>query len=95
MFAKSKPKGYSEFLDTDKKLKVILYNTKIIEYCPENKVIILNDGNWKTKHTKKCMNLFLNRFNFNLYQKNFTWSVENTITGEEIEYNTGLVIKLQ
>ena len=51
-----------------------LYNT-IIVYRDGDKVTLGTDG-WKTNHTKNCMNDFLRRFGFKVFQKDFKWYVK-------------------
>ena len=51
--------------------------------------IRLNHNGFKTNHTKNCMNDFLSRFGFKVYQKDFVWYVK----GREIsfEFETDMV----
>ena len=51
--------------------------------------IRLNHNGWKTNHTKNCMNDFLKRFGFKVYQKDFKWYVR----GREVpfEFETDMV----
>ena len=51
--------------------------------------IRLNNGGWKTNHTKNCMNDFLKRFGFKVFQKDFKWYVR----GRELpfEFETDMV----
>ena len=51
--------------------------------------IRLNHNGWKTNHTKNCMNDFLRRFGFGVYQKDFKWYVR----GRELpfEFETDMV----
>ena len=50
-----------------------LYNTIIVERDGDK--VTLNTGGWKTNHTKNCMNDFLKRFDFGVFQKDFVWYV--------------------
>ena len=54
-----------------------LYNTNIVEINYNDNCIILRDGGYKTKHTKKCTNLVLSEFGINVRQKDFVWYVES------------------
>ena len=51
--------------------------------------IRLNHNGFKTNHTKNCMNDFLRRFGFKVYQKDFVWYVK----GRELsfEFETDMV----
>ena len=62
-----------------------LYDTVIVisESTEEGYNIRLNHGGFKTNHTKNCMNDFLRRFGFKVYQKNFEWYVK----GAEIPFS--------
>ena len=57
-----------------------LYNTIIVERDGDK--VTLNTGGWKTNHTKNCMNDFLSRFGFKVYQRNFEWYVK----GAEVSF---------
>ena len=50
-----------------------LYDTVIVERDGDK--VTLNTGGWKTNHTKNCMNDFLKRFGFKVYQQDFVWYV--------------------
>jgi hypothetical protein len=55
-----------------------LYDTVIViaEHLEDGSTRIrLNNGGWKTNHTKNCMNDFLRRFGFRVFQKDFKWYV--------------------
>ena len=55
-----------------------LYDTVIViaEHLDDGSTRIrLNNGGWKTNHTKNCMNDFLKRFGFKVYQQDFVWYV--------------------
>ena len=62
-----------------------LYDTVIViaESTEEGYNIRLNHGGFKTNHTKNCMNDFLRRFGFHVYQKNWEWYVR----GAEISFS--------
>ena len=51
--------------------------------------IRLNHNGFKTNHTKNCMNDFLSRFGFKVYQKDYKWYVK----GREVsfEFETDMV----
>ena len=61
-----------------------LYDTVIVDYNhdSEGRTVTLNTGGWKTNHTKNCMNDFLKRFGFKVYQKDFVWYV----MGREVSF---------
>ena len=69
-----------------------LYDTVIViaEHLDDVSTRIrLNNGGWKTNHTKNCMNDFLRRFGFGVFQKDFKWYVR----GRELpfEFETDMV----
>ena len=69
-----------------------LYDTVIViaEHLEDGSTRIrLNNGGWKTNHTKNCMNDFLSRFGFKVFQKDFKWYVR----GRELpfEFETDMV----
>ena len=69
-----------------------LYDTVIViaEHLEDGNVRIrLNHNGFKTNHTKNCMNDFLRRFGFKVYQKDFKWYVR----GRELpfEFETDMV----
>ena len=69
-----------------------LYDTVIViaEHLEDGSTRIrLNNGGWKTNHTKNCMNDFLRRFGFGVFQKDFKWYVR----GRELpfEFETDMV----
>ena len=69
-----------------------LYDTVIViaEHLEDGSTRIrLNNGGWKTNHTKNCMNDFLKRFGFKVFQKDFKWYVR----GREVpfEFETDMV----
>ena len=69
-----------------------LYDTVIViaEHLDDGSTRIrLNNGGWKTTHTKNCMNDFLKRFGFKVFQKDFKWYVR----GRELpfEFETDMV----
>ena len=68
-----------------------LYDTVIVDFNhdSEGRTVTLNTGGWKTNHTKNCMNDFLRRFGFGVFQKDFKWYVR----GRELpfEFETDMV----
>ena len=69
-----------------------LYDTVIViaEHLEDGSTRIrLNHNGFKTNHTKNCMNDFLSRFGFKVYQKDFVWYVK----GRELpfEFETDMV----
>ena len=70
---------------------VRLYNTHII--IADNDQIKLNTDDWKTRHTKTCMNDFLNPVGMNVFQKKGDWFV--TLKDKSvIEFKDNMVITL-
>ena len=65
-----------------------LYDTIIViaESTEEGYRIRLNHNGFKTNHTKNCMNDFLKRFGFKVFQKDFEWYVR----GAEIPFSFGM-----
>lgn len=76
------PKGLS-IVDVPNLTVAKLYNTNIVMIRHEDNCITLNHGGWKTKHTKKCINLVLARYGLKVVQKNFEWFIirHNTEVG--------------
>ena len=88
---KGKRKGLSVW-NVGNKEYYKLYDTVIViaEHLEDGSTRIrLNNGGWKTNHTKNCMNDFLRRFGFGVFQKDFKWYVR----GKEIpfEFETDMV----
>lgn len=69
-----------------------LYKTNIVIVNQNLGDIQLNSGGWMTKHTKKCMNLMLNEYGYNVSQRDFKWYITDT-AGNKIEYFDGIKIK--
>ena len=68
-----------------------LYDTVIViaENLEDGSTRIrLNNGGWKTNHTKNCINDFLKRFGFKVYQKDFVWYVGGRELSFEFETDT-------
>ena len=68
-----------------------LYDTVIViaEHLENGSTRIrLNNGGWKTNHTKNCMNDFLKRFGFKVYQKDFVWYVRGRELPFEFDTDT-------
>ena len=68
------------------------YDTVIViaEHLEDGSTRIrLNHNGFKTNHTKNCMNDFLRRFGFKVFQKDFKWYVR----GKEVpfEFETDMV----
>ena len=88
---KGKRKGLEIFNIGDKEYYK-LYDTVIVIreiQADGSHRIRLNHNGFKTNHTKNCMNDFLSRFGFKVYQKDFVWYVK----GREIsfEFETDMV----
>lgn len=95
---KGQRKGLSIFNIGDKEYYK-LYDTVIVtkESHPWGDKITLDHGGWKTNHTKNCINDFLSRYDFKVFQKDFQWFILGQIApfsfeGEvtlEVRYNDG------
>lgn len=77
--SKSKlPKGLS-VIEHNGMLLAKLYDTLIVQFetTPQygTRVLKLNNGGWTTKHTKKCINLVLNKHGLYLVQEKFIWNL--------------------
>ena len=88
---KGQRKGLSIFNIGDKEYYK-LYDTVIVIreiQADGSHRIRLNHNGWKTNHTKNCMNDFLRRFGFGVFQKDFKWYVR----GRELpfEFETDMV----
>ena len=88
---KGKRKGLSVWNVVNKEYYK-LYDTVIViaEHLEDGSTRIrLNNGGWKTNHTKNCMNDFLRRFSCGVFQKDFKWYVR----GRELafEFETDMV----
>ena len=88
---KGKRKGLEIFNIGDKEYYK-LYDTVIVIreiQADGSHRIRLNHNGWKTNHTKNCINDFLSRFGFKVFQKDFVWYVR----GKEIpfEFETDMV----
>lgn len=68
------PKGLSTRVQ-DKQFIYRLYQTDIVIVDAVNSYIKLNSGTWRTKHTKKCINLALEPFDLKVVQKDFEWYI--------------------
>ena len=88
---KGKRKGLEIFNIGDKEYYK-LYDTVIVIreiQADGSHRIRLNHNGFKTNHTKNCMNDFLRRFGFKVFQKDFKWYVK----GRELpfEFETDMV----
>lgn len=72
------PKGLS-IVDVPNLTVAKLYDTNIVmiqeiqQGSDKVKRITLSHGGWRTKHTKKCINLVLNQFGIHLVQRKGDW----------------------
>lgn len=89
--AKSLPKGLS-VIEHNGLLLAKLYDTIIVSLDKKAKVLTLNSGGWKTKHTKKCINLVLEDYFISVYQKQFEWFIH--FSTETIPFNDNVPIDL-
>lgn len=71
-----------------------LYQTEIVRYDHQNKVIQLETGGWFSMHTKKCMNLALNPLDYSVIQRQGTWYLVNQNSLETIEFENGMQFKV-
>lgn len=62
-------------IETDKQVLCQLYQTLIVDIDKETKRLKMRTGGWYTKHTKKCINLVLNKYDLNLIQEKFKWNL--------------------
>ena len=88
---KGQRKGLSIFNIGDKEYYK-LYDTVIVIreiQADGSHRIRLNHNGFKTNHTKNCMNDFLRRFGFKVYQKDFVWYVKGRELSFEFETYMG------
>jgi hypothetical protein len=86
------PKGLS-VSEVENSLVAILYHTRIVEKIGER--LILRSGGWFTNHTKKCINLVLNRYVsqvIEVRQIKGEWFV--LIQGQKVPFQDGMTIDL-
>lgn len=85
------PKGMS-LCETHGMIICKLYNTIIVERIECDRIILRNGG-WKTKHTKKCINLVLAKYrpDLKVIQKDFEWFIQYD-TGRKIPFLDGMNI---
>lgn len=69
-----------------------LYQTKIVIIDHVNNTVQLNSGGWNTNHTKKCINLVLNKHEIYLYQEKFNWYVN--INNTKHSFTDSMVLNL-
>ena len=89
------PKGYSVFPVSSTQYIAKLYDTNIVE--SNGRDLVLNSGGWKTNHTKKCMNLFLEGFRAKVFQKKGEWFVlylNEYMTEETVSFRDGMKIRV-
>lgn len=82
-------KGLNAFFE-DGQTKVVLYNTVILRL--DGKHITLNSGGWLTKHTKNCMNDWLNRAGYRVFQRKGQWFVSAIGADKNFEFKDGMKI---
>lgn len=68
------PKGLS-VIEHNNVVLAKLYQTMIVIFDRNTNVLKLNNGGWETKHTKKCINLVLNKYGLYLVQEKFIWKL--------------------
>jgi hypothetical protein len=93
------PKGMS-ITPFERQIVSRLYDTNIVvfthahnEFKPK---IQLNTNGWRTKHTKKCINLFFTKYSIPLYvcQEKYVWYVYNSNTGSKVEFTDNISLDL-
>ncbi len=70
-----------------------LYQTNIVEIDHRRKRLILRNGGWETKHTKKCTNMIISEYGLNVTQKDFKWYVVSQ--NRTVPYVDGMSISLK
>ena len=80
MYEKTRIGNNTSIFTDEGTCKVILHNTKIVEFSNGNIAglpIVLNSGGWTTVTTKRRMNQISEMFGlgFSVYQKDFEWFV--------------------
>jgi len=85
------PKGLSIVSIQDSTI-VRLYQTNIVTKVGLK--MVLETGGWKTKHTKKCINLILNQHGLNVYQKKNVWYVSKA-DGSTVPFQDGMTVSIQ
>jgi hypothetical protein len=86
------PKGLSILVFGDFKIGK-LYQTNIVEVHKLANCIVLRNGGWPTKHTKKCTNLIIQDYGLRLIQKDFQWYVVKQ-DGTKIAYQDDMKIAI-
>jgi len=77
-------------------IKVIYHNTAVYIRNENNKTIELRNGGWLAQTTKKRINQAFNVFGdkYILYQKDYTWYIEDRITGIIVEFYDRIVLDI-
>lgn len=73
------PKGLS-VIEHNGQVLCKLYDTMIAIIDLNRSVATLDSGTWRTKHTKKCLNLVLNEYGIHVVQRDFEWYLSYGIT---------------
>lgn len=71
-----------------------LYNTNIVTIDNNSNTIKLSTNGWTTRHTKKCMNLVLEKFGLHVYQEKGEWYVHQ-LNGKTYDFSDGMIIAIQ
>lgn len=70
-----------------------LYDTNICSVDNATSRIELNSGGWYTRHTKKCMNLFLATYDYEVQQVKGSWYVKDKL-GYMTPYQDGMKLAI-
>jgi len=68
------PKGLS-VIEHQNQVLAKLYKTLIVVYDKNTNVLKLDNGGWRTAHTKKCINLVLSQYGYYVKQNKGQWYV--------------------
>lgn len=82
------PKGYKE-IPSERSTIARLYETNIV--VDDGLCVTLNSGGYKTRHTLKCMNLYLDRYSMKIFQKKGEWYV-TCKNGSTLPFRDGLCL---
>lgn len=85
------PKGLSTRIE-NKNVIYRLYQTDIVTVDLLNECITLRNGNWFTRHTKKCINLALEPFGLKLIQVKNEWYI--TGQGRTVSFWDGIELNI-
>ena len=69
-----------------------LYDTIIVTKDLTTGDIMLDSGGWRTKHTKKCINMILSGHNMSVFQKQYEWYV--SIGDKIVEFQDNMSVSI-